>query len=131
MESQNEFVLGRLTVRIPLPVFAATAPAQIRKATPANSQHISNHRQCFFRCGKDVAHHHDDSATTTAELEIASQGRRLARQCFAVPTIHRGDWLERACAFSGVSIKSGPSRKAQTDLKEECPSEATDRWVCS
>ena len=43
-----------------------------------------NENSDSFRCGKHVAHCRTGAATTTAGLEIAFQGRRPTRQCFAV-----------------------------------------------
>ncbi len=66
-----------LLASLSLPAFTSTQPFKFKKEcrqTLATS----------FQCGKQAAHRRFGAATTTAGLEIAYQGRRPMRQCFAV-----------------------------------------------
>ena len=86
-------------------------PYKFQKVSPANSDET-------FRCGNHVAHHQLDAATTTVGLEIAFQGRRPTRQCFAVSKTQASDWRLCRLRVSGRIDKKLTNRAERPNRPE-------------
>src|SRR5580765_777518 len=95
---------------------------------PSNSQkEYPRLHEYPFRCGKRAA-------SINSILRQPRRGASL-RDSASQFVVRLDGTLVRACALSGVSLKSGPSRKAQTDrdrkaLKRRRPTGvvAKERW---
>lgn len=116
-------------------VFGAYSPrqcARIGTAHKFSEEHTVNeniHPQLLFRCGKRAASIQAMLRQPRRDSKLPS-GQAVLSDSASQTVVRKGGTSARACAFSGVSLKSGPSGNAQTDRERKAlEATATDRGL--
>jgi len=105
-------------------VFDAYSPrqcARIGAAHKFSEEHTVNeniHTQLLFRCGKRAASSYAMLRQPRRDSKLPS-GQAVLSDSASQTIVRKTGTSARTCAFSGVSLKSGPSGNAQTDRREK------------